>query len=535
MARFSWRNRLFRNSRPSTDGGPKNPVQIVVGAQSGQQDTLKAFDNSTITYSSQLASVQYDSILRDKQANINTLYQLADYYTDADPIVRGVIKGVYVPFTCADWYLTGKNEKTIELFEQHYKNIRLREHMADIFLQYFKYNNVFVYIWQGNIMTLPPHKCKIGNTALNGNPVVDFDVMDISNEFRQRTYSVLKQKGLDDDSIQEIVKKTYPPEVAKAINGNFQYAQLDPQNVYVLQGNKQGWTRYAVPWIASALPALAKKQLITKYETAQLNIGARPFVHTTYGDPKQGRDMLPDFAQLSAVRRIISSAMSGTPLAVTNHLANCKVIQADLSSLYQWPLYEQVNADILAAGGIAGIIVNGQSQDGSTFASAQISMQAAAARIEAARKQFEDFMNKLNQRLVEDIRLVHTNNLKELPQFHFAPLDMAGQKALRETCIDLWQKGVISTRTMMEHQGYSIAKEKARRDSEASDGSDESLMPRQVIVNQSAGVEAQSTSSNSGKVGRPTKSDEQRGSDPQNAIRSKQSKEAADGDMADSG
>lgn len=73
-------------------------------------------------------------------------------------------------------------------------------------------------------MTLPPHKCKIGNTALNGNPVVDYDVMDITNEFRQRTYSVLKQKGLNDDDIKEIVKEAYPEEIAKAINGNYQYA-----------------------------------------------------------------------------------------------------------------------------------------------------------------------------------------------------------------------------------------------------------------------------------------------------------------------
>lgn len=91
--------------------------------------------------------------------------------------------------------------------------------------------------------------------------------------------------------------------------------------------------------------------------------------------------MYPDIGQLRAIRNIISSAMSGTPLAVTNHLADCKVVQADLNHLYQWPLYEQVNADILAAGGVAGIIVNGASEDGSTFASAQVSMQAAAARI----------------------------------------------------------------------------------------------------------------------------------------------------------
>ena len=49
-----------------------------------------------------LASYDYDSILRDKQRNINSLFELSDYYVDADPIYRGIIKGVYVPFSIAD-------------------------------------------------------------------------------------------------------------------------------------------------------------------------------------------------------------------------------------------------------------------------------------------------------------------------------------------------------------------------------------------------------------------------------------------------
>lgn len=54
------------------------------------------YNDKTITYSGDLASYDYDAILRDKQRNINSLYELADYYVDADPIFRGIINGVYV-------------------------------------------------------------------------------------------------------------------------------------------------------------------------------------------------------------------------------------------------------------------------------------------------------------------------------------------------------------------------------------------------------------------------------------------------------
>ena len=532
MAQFSIRN-IFRRNKglASAPVGAQPEVQpqskTVIGAANQVDSSLRAFDNSNVTYSSDLASADYDAILRDKQSNIDTLYQLADYYCDADPIVRGIIKGVYVPFSSTNWYLTGENEKTIAIFEEQYKKMRLSELIDDMFLQYWKYGNVYTYIWQGNIMTLPPHKCKIGNMMLNGTPVVDFNVQDLQTEFKERMYSVKEAKGVKDDVFDQILKG-YPPEIAQAIKSGAQYAQLDPNNVHVLQGSKEGWTRYAIPWIASALPALAKKELISKYETSLLNLGARSFLHVTYGDSTKGADMLPDGEMLREVRNIFASAMQNNPLAVTNHLAEAKIIQADLSDLYQWPLYEQVNADILAAGGVAGIIVNGNSEDGSTFASAQVSMQAAASRIEAARTEFEQFMNKVNQRLVEDLKLVRTNNLKDIPEFHFIPMDMNGDKAFRDCCEKLWQQGLVSTRTMMEMSGFNLSKEKQRREAEQSDGTDEVMTPRQTQATAPASSENPDDEDGK-KIGRPKMDNDERHSDPDNAERSKQAKDAAEG------
>lgn len=534
MAQFSIRN-IFRRNRNNVISAPvgaqpeSQPRKTVIGAANQTESSLKAFDNSNITYSSDMSNVDYDSILRDKQSNIDTLYQLADYYCDADPIVRGIIKGVYVPFSSTKWHLTGENAKTIAIFEEQYRTMRLNELIDDMFLQYWKYGNVYTYIWKGNIMTLPPHKCKIGNTMLNGTPIVDFNVQDLQNEFRERTYSVKEASGVKDDDLDRILKG-YPPEIAQAIKSGAQYAQLDPANVHVLQCSKEGWTRYAIPWIASALPALAKKELISKYEASLLNLGARSFLHVTYGDSTKGQDMLPDGEQLREVRSIFASAMANNPLAVTNHLVKAQVIQADLSDLYQWPLYEQVNADILAAGGVAGIIVNGNSEDGSTFASAQVSMQAAASRINAARAEFEQFMNKVNQRLVEDLKLVRTNNLKDIPEFHFVPMDMNGDKAFRDACEKLWQQGLVSTRTLMEISGFNLSKEKDRRETEASDGTDEVMIPRQIqqaMQNQDASSE--NVNEDKKSPGRPKLDNNERHSDPDNAERSKQAKDAAEG------
>lgn len=139
MARFSIRNIFPWNKRnasapvgASPDSEESSVRKTVIGAANQTESSLRAFDNSNVTYSGALEAVDYDSILRDKQNNINTLYQLADYYCDADPIVRGIIKGVYVPFSSTKWHLTGDNHKTIAIFEEQYRRMRLDELIDDM-------------------------------------------------------------------------------------------------------------------------------------------------------------------------------------------------------------------------------------------------------------------------------------------------------------------------------------------------------------------------------------------------------------------
>ena len=512
-------DRFRRPTTPVAEPPPKKQQTIVVGAGNENDTTLQTFDNTNFTFNGELADYDYTSILRNKQDNITSLYQLADYYTDADAIVHGIIKHVFVPFSiCSGWFLTGSKEKTYELFYEQYKRMRLREKMQGIFLELWKYNNVCCYLKEGDLITLPVHKWRIGNMTFNGTPIVEYDCQDILNMIQPKSYSI-DEKFLT-DSDKETILKGYPEEIQEAVTSNKQYAQLNPDYTFVLQGSKESWMRYAIPFIAAALPALAKKELISSYEDAMLNIGKRSFVHVKYGESDKTKDILPDLAQLNQVRRIFQSAMSGTPLAVTNHLATAQVIQADLDDLFQWNKYRDVNNDILAAGGVSGVMVTGVSEDGSTFASAQVSIENAEARINAARDEFCEMMNKINERLTEFIQ--GTYNLKEIPQFHFQPLTIEGKKALREKCVELWEKGVVSTRTMMDTNGYSIEMESKAREDEASQGYDDILVPRDSM---NASAENSSDSSNSsGKKGRPTKDDSERKSDPEKSETGRQPK-----------
>ena len=105
--RFWNRNEVTAAVQPQ-----KKSIAIGAGRES-DETTIQSFNNSNFTFSGELSDFDYVAILRNKQDNIQSFYQLSDYYTDADPIVHGIVKHVFVPFlSCSDWYLTGSQEKT---------------------------------------------------------------------------------------------------------------------------------------------------------------------------------------------------------------------------------------------------------------------------------------------------------------------------------------------------------------------------------------------------------------------------------------
>ena len=59
------------------------------------------------------------------------------------------MKHVYVPYSFSPWILTGAKEKTCKLYEEHYKKMRLKDKIEGIFLEYWKYGNVYIYIHKG--------------------------------------------------------------------------------------------------------------------------------------------------------------------------------------------------------------------------------------------------------------------------------------------------------------------------------------------------------------------------------------------------
>lgn len=372
----------------------------------------------------------------------------------------------------------------------------------------------------GSLITLPVHKTRIANIMLNGEPVIEYNVQSITSDVWNN--GVEANKPFVDDGKLDVRLAGYPPEVIKGVKEGVQWVQLNPENTFCMQDLKEDWMRYAIPIIAPCLTGLAKKALIENWEATRLNQSMGSFVHVRYGNDKSDRlDLMPNQEELTQVNSVFRRAMQGSALAVTNNYAKAEIISPDISDLFEYDKYKNVNSEILSAGGISGIIVSGRVDDGSTFASAQVSMNTADKRIELARKNFCELMNKINRRVNGD--MLTRSSSSNVPVFTLMPVDLSGNSKFQKTCHELWQQGCMSTKTMLQLHGFDYEQEVYRKTQEVEDGS-------YILMNKEAMNNAINNDSDSGnpgeeaKVGRPTLSDDERTSDVGKAMTGKQPK-----------
>ncbi len=128
-------------------------------------------------------------------------------------------------------------------------------------------------------------------------------------------------------------------------------------------------------------------------------------------------------------------------------------------------------------------------------------------------------MNRVNARLNGGHGSITHSAPGNIPQFTFPPVDLAGSQKFQEVCRTLWEKGVVSTRTMLQMHGYDMEQELERKKSEEP-------VTSPIEKNTTNGVPDSDAEK---KPGRPTLDDSERKSDPLKSMTGKMPKPSRDG------
>lgn len=475
-------------------------------------DVSGLFADKSITYNGSLQNLNIDAILRDKQGHINDIYQLADYYVDAEELVGSAVKKIFVPFSISDgWALTGGNDKTRAKYYEWFERIHFDEKLESWFYQYYLFANVYMSLMEdGDIVTLPPHLCRISNVLVNGNPLVEFNARSIKQDFKKQGQKALK-KFLDDDELKVRIAGL-PKEVSEALNKNVEYVQLDPKTTFVFQAYKPEWLRYAMPMIVQCLKPLAKKEIISAFESQLLTLAAAGFLHVTVGAPPDS-NIVADSNILSGVQALVKKAMAaGGGIFTSNDFVKTEFVQVDVDHMWDKSKYEDVNTEILGALGISSSVTSGNDASIS-YGSSQVSTRLVSLRISAARKAFCALINRIIRAVNGSPYGLPRSTSEKLPLFTMPVSDLTKVAAFQEQCIKLWESGSISRRTMLTAHGIDIDMEYEQKKQEIDDGYDE------VFVKPGAKTsdDNKNQSDGDGKVGRPKLDDSERNSPEEDA------------------
>lgn len=489
------------------------PSTAFAIAASLDDNVTLTYADKDITFTGDLQNYDYSSILRQKQSHIYDIYQLADYFLDAEELFGSALKCVYVPFSLTDgWFLTGGNDKVRDKYYEWLDKIHFSEKLESWFLQYYLFGNVFYSIQEdGDVVTLPPNLVRISNVMLNGNPLIEINARSIKQDLKKQGQKAWK-KFIDDEQL-DVRLQGYPIEVSEALKQNKEWVQLDAKRTLVWQGVKPEWQRYAIPMIAMCLKPLAKKALISAWEDAQLQLGIAGFVHASVGAPKDSQ-IVVDVPILNAVQNITKQAMKASGgLSTTQDTVSYEVVTPDLNYLFRDDKYKGPNVEVLGALGINDTVSSG-SDTSASFGSSTISTRMVSLRITQARKSFCELMNRI-LRVVNgaDFGLPRSNESK-LPHFVMPQADLTQVAAFQNVCKQLWEAGVLSDQTLLSNYGIDVETEYARKKREIDAGYREVFVkPGSVSVND-----------NDGKAGRPTMDDSERQSDPGNSETGRQPK-----------
>lgn len=477
-------------------------------------DVSSTFNDTSITYNGDISGFDYTTILRDKQGNITNAYKLADYFYDSEELYGGAIKYVYVPFSLIDgWYLTGGDDKVRAKYEEWFDRIGLNAKLESWFTQYFNFANVFFSLMDdGDLITLPPVLSRVTNVVVNGNPLIEFNARAVKQDLKKQGQKALK-KFLDDEEL-DVRLAGFPIEVTEALRSNKEWVQLDPKNTFFWSMPKPEWQRYAVPMIVMCLKPLAKKAIISKYEDALLNLAAASFVHAQVGAPEDST-VVADVNILGSVQSITKQAMkAGGGIATTNDWIKYEVIQPDTDKLFDHNKYSGPNEEILGAMGINNSVAGGSNDTSMTFGAATISTKVVSMRITRARQSFCEMMNKIIRAVNGAPYGLPRSNDSKLPKFMMPISDLTKVAAFQESCMALWDKGMLSDKTLMEAHGFNVQYEFEQKKKEAQEGYNEVFVAHGKTNNTSGNS---SESEGDGERGRPLMDDGERESDPANS------------------
>jgi hypothetical protein len=264
--------------------------------------------------------------------------------------------------------------------------------------------------------------------------------------------------GTEDKELYDKIVDEFPELVAKIKNGETQFELEDP---FVIRRKVLSDAPYPTPYLYPAVESLRHKRNLRRMD---YSISARMISAIMH--IKVGTDEFPLIAEDDMQLEVLQQQMRWRDSAgkdverifqlFTNHTVDISWIFPDTKVLLDEKKYISVNADILYALGMPGILITGEAGR-SQSSDADIALISPERTMRVIRKKIIRVMREI----IEDIR--EKNRFKSAPEIFFTPMRLVEFRAFLEGLQFLYNTGNISRDTVDREFGYVFDSEVKQR------------------------------------------------------------------------
>lgn len=263
--------------------------------------------------------------------------------------------------------------------------------------------------------------------------------------------------GTKDIALYEELKALYPDFVLKIRNGERKL--LLEQDHIILRRRPLTDSQYPTPYLYSSLEAFKHKRNLRRMDYAIASRVISAILHTKVGNdeyPVTEEEAGAENSQFAAIRDQFyqrdNKNVERIFNLITNHTVSMEWVTPDVNALLNERKYAEINQDIFFGLGFPKILTTGETER-SGASDPEFASLSPVKSMEAMRSQILIILRDIIKNVAEG------NDLKDVPEVRFAPINLHSFKQFVEGMTALYDSGNLSRTSFSAAFGYNWEEE----------------------------------------------------------------------------
>jgi hypothetical protein len=370
-----------------------------------------------------------------------------------EPIVATAID-MMVDFSASGFVHECEDNDIKLLFDKWAEEVRLQELIEQIFLEYWRSGNVFIYRSdkyakvskqqkdsKGKVKNSQTYKFPAGYTILNPmNVYIEGTLL-----FNQvKAYLAIGQSvvnSLNSDNSNWL--NQLPPDVANKIDKDTGRIPLDPKLFTSITRKKQSYERYANPFLERVFEPVLFKHKLRLLDMSMVEGMVNQLVTVTVGNdeyPAGDED-------LEAIAELFNTPNKAYTI-FWNHTLQVQFHKPEGFETLGQAKYQQVDEDILAGLGINRVLIDGGGSSRSSMSNGWVATLSLIERLDNTRYKVIQWLNEEYRRIAEE------NNLPTYPKAVFNKMNLREDTYVSTVLLPMYDRGLLDEEDVLSETGH---------------------------------------------------------------------------------